>query len=91
MLQRSHVSGCSDSYRGDPTGPTAGLAEPVPRDDMPAVSGAAGGNGVVKGRRTGGAGRPPRHLRSFILVCCETTSTRWLLVKTRVRHSSNIQ
>lgn len=65
MLRRSHVSGvsgCSGSYREDPAGPTAGLAEPVPCDDMPAVSGAAGGRGVVKrGRagRAGRAGRPP--------------------------------
>lgn len=43
------------SYREDPAGPTAGLAEPVPCDDMPAVSGAAGGRGLVKGRGAGGA------------------------------------
>lgn len=44
----------SGSYREDPAGPTAGLAEPVPCDDMPAVSGAAGGRGLVKGRGAGG-------------------------------------
>lgn len=46
--------GGSGSYREDPAGPTAGLAEPVPCDDMPAVSGAAGGRGLVKGRGAGG-------------------------------------
>lgn len=55
----SDVSACSGSYREDPAGPTASLAEPVPCDDMPAVSGATGGRGVVKGRGAGGAGRPP--------------------------------
>lgn len=52
----SACSGGSGSYREDPAGPTAGLAEPVPCDDMPTVSGAAGGRGVVKGRGAGGAG-----------------------------------
>ena len=42
----SACSGGSGSYRDDPAGPTAGLAEPVPCDDMPAVSGAAGGRGA---------------------------------------------
>ncbi|TNN54118.1 hypothetical protein EYF80_035677 [Liparis tanakae] len=52
------------NYREDPAGPAARLAEPVPRDDMPAVSGAAGGRGLATGR---GARRPPRGLLSFVL------------------------
>lgn len=58
IFWQSHVSacpGCSGSYRDDPAGPTAGLAEPVPCDDMPAVSGAAGGRGLVRGHRAGRA------------------------------------
>ncbi len=51
----SACSGGSGSYREDPAGPTAGLAKPVPCEDMPAVSGAAWGSGVVKGRGFGGA------------------------------------
>lgn len=55
----SACSGGSGSYREDPAGPTAGLAEPVPCDGMPAVSGAAGGRGLVRGRGAGRAGEPP--------------------------------
>lgn len=62
----SVYSGASGSYREDPAGPTAGLAEPVPCDDMPAVSGAAGGRGLVKRRGAGGA--QPRCLLSFFLL-----------------------
>lgn len=51
----SVYSCASGSYREDPAGPTAGLAEPVPCDDMPAVSRAAGGRGLIKGRGAGGA------------------------------------
>lgn len=43
-------SGGSGSYREDPAGPAARPAEPVPRDDMPTVSGAAGGRGLATGR-----------------------------------------
>lgn len=53
------VSACSGSYRDNPAGPTAGLAEPVPRDGMPAVSGAAGGRGFVRGLGAGRAGGAP--------------------------------
>lgn len=59
---QSDFSAClggSGSYREDPAGTTASLAEPVPCDDMPAVTGAAGGGGVVKGCRAGRAREPP--------------------------------
>lgn len=59
-------SRASGNYRQDPAGPTAGLTEPMPCDDMPAVSRAAGGRGLVEGR---GAGRAqPRCLLSFFLL-----------------------
>lgn len=69
------LEACSGSYRDDPAGPTAGLAEPVPCEGMPAVSGAAGGRGFVRGRGAFGAWLPRRCLLSFILLCCKTTST----------------
>lgn len=69
-------SGASGSYREDPAGPTAGLAEPVPCDDMPAVSGAAGGRGLVKGRGVGGA-QPGCLLSFFLLRWKERQATKW--------------
>lgn len=57
--------GSFGSYREDPTGPMAGLAEPVSCDDMPAVRRAAGGLGLGRGRGAAGVGC----LLSFILLC----------------------
>ena len=58
LYSQLHVLSCcggSGSYRDGPTGPTPSLAEPVPCDDMPAVSVAAGGGRLVSWCRPGGA------------------------------------
>ena len=59
----------SGSYPVDLAGPTAGLAEPLPRDDMPALSGPTvgrGGVGLWHGVSTDVRARNPGPLLSSI-------------------------